>query len=247
MPDNTQVISVESVDRIRDIIFGPKMRDYEQRFDAILRDLDRLQQELDHLGDQLTAKDAVQGKNLQALRQELRQADTEVRNELKAESGRLQGQQAEQNKVQTAGVQALRQELRQADADVRGELKAEAARLGSEQAQQAESQHASLEAARAALVQTGAEQAATFQAGLDGVCALLAEHETNQKNTLQTLRQELRKADSEVLAELRSIAQRLVDEKPDRQMLGDLFVELGNHVKTGGSLADIIKGLDQGG
>jgi hypothetical protein len=51
MPDNTQVISVESVDRIRDIIFGPKMRDYEQRFDAILRDLDRLQQELDHLGD----------------------------------------------------------------------------------------------------------------------------------------------------------------------------------------------------
>ena len=105
----------ESVERIRDIIFGPKMRDYEQRFDAVMRDLARLQQDLDHLGEQLTAKDAAQNKNLQGLRQELRQADGELRNELKAEATRLTGQLAEQHTAHANAMQAARQELLQAD------------------------------------------------------------------------------------------------------------------------------------
>ncbi len=60
MPDAQPTLQGESVDRIRDIIFGPKMRDYELRFEAIVRDLDRLQQELDQLSEQLTSKDATQ-------------------------------------------------------------------------------------------------------------------------------------------------------------------------------------------
>ena len=37
MADSQDAVQGESVDRIRDIIFGPKMRDYEQRFEALVR------------------------------------------------------------------------------------------------------------------------------------------------------------------------------------------------------------------
>lgn len=61
------------------------------------------------------------------------------------------------------------------------------------------------------------------------------------------MRQELRKADADLREELRQVMQRLTDDKTDRSMLGELFVELGNHVKSGGSLSDILQGLDQPG
>ena len=79
----SQVESAQEVDRIRDIIFGPQMRDYEQRFQIIQRDLDRLQQEIDRLGEQLTEQDSSQGKKLQNLRREMRQADEDLRDELR--------------------------------------------------------------------------------------------------------------------------------------------------------------------
>lgn len=164
---NQQAEQPESVDRIRDIIFGPKMRDYDQRFEAIVRDLDRLQQELDGLTDKQTSQNAAQTKSSQTLRQELRQADSELRSELKQELARIETQMAEQNASQNEELQALRQELRKANADLREEL--------------------------------------------------------------------------------RQIAQRLTGDKTDRSTLGDLFIELGNQVKSGGSLADLLKGLDQQG
>jgi predicted nucleic acid-binding Zn-ribbon protein len=79
----SQVESAQEVDRIRDIIFGPQMRDYEQRFQIIQRDLDRLQQEIDRLAEQLTEQDSSQGKKLQNLRREMRQADEDLRDELR--------------------------------------------------------------------------------------------------------------------------------------------------------------------
>lgn len=195
----------ESVERIRDIIFGPKMRDYEQRFDAVMRDLARLQQDLDHLGGQLAAKDAAQNKNLQALRQELRQADGELRNELKSEGTRLTAQLAEQHTAQANALQAARQELLQADNLLQAALKAELEQLGS----------------------------------------TLTDHETTQKDALQSLRQELRKADTDLRDELREVMQRLTEDKTDRSALGELFIELGHHVKGGGSLSDLLQGLDK--
>ncbi len=195
----------ESVERIRDIIFGPKMRDYEQRFDAVMRDLARLQQDMDHLGEQLTAKDAAQNKNLQALRQELRQADGELRNELKSEGTRLTAQLAEQHTAHTNALQAARQEALQADDLLQAGLKTELEQLGS----------------------------------------TLTDHETAQKSALQSLRQELRKADADLREELRQVMQRLTEEKTDRSTLGELFIELGNHVKSGGSLSDLLQSLDQ--
>ncbi|MCX6030800.1 MAG: hypothetical protein NT169_16080 [Chloroflexi bacterium] len=155
------------VDHIRDIIFGPQMRDYDQRLEAILRDLARLQRELDQANEQLAAQTAAQGKSLQALRQELRQADSDQRSELKTELEHLAAQVTETDGAQSQNLKALRQELRNADTDLREEL--------------------------------------------------------------------------------RQKAQRLTDEKVDRSTLGELFIELGNHIKGGGSLADMLKGLEQAG
>lgn len=207
MVDQAQSLQPESVDRIRDIIFGPKMRDYEQRFEAVMRDLERLQQDLDHLNEQLVAKDAAQTRALQGVRQELAKASGDIRSELKAETGRLTTHSAEQNAAQSAALQSARQDLSQAGADARAALTAEIEQLAGQ----------------------------------------LSEHDATQKTSLQTLRQELRKADAELREELRKSAQRLTDEKTDRGALGDLFIELGQHVKSGGTLADILKTLDQAG
>ena len=78
-----QVESVQEVDRIRDIIFGHQMRDYDQRFQIVRRDLERLQQELDRLTERLAEQDTNQARRLQELRQEMRRADDDLRDELR--------------------------------------------------------------------------------------------------------------------------------------------------------------------
>lgn len=81
--------SGQEVERIRDIIFGPYIRDYEQRFQIVQRDLERLQQELDRLAEQLTDQESDQSKKLQALRREMRQADDSLRDELRQTTQQL--------------------------------------------------------------------------------------------------------------------------------------------------------------
>jgi len=78
-----EVGSVQEVDRIRDIIFGHQMRDYDQQFQIVRRDLERLQQELDRLAERLAEQDSSQAKRLQELRQEMRRADDDLRDELR--------------------------------------------------------------------------------------------------------------------------------------------------------------------
>jgi hypothetical protein len=85
----SQTESVQEVDRIRDIIFGHQMRDYEQRFQIFQRDLERLQQEIDRLTEQLADQDSSQGKKLQNLRREMRKADDGLRDELRETAQRL--------------------------------------------------------------------------------------------------------------------------------------------------------------
>jgi predicted nucleic acid-binding Zn-ribbon protein len=77
------VESVQEMDRVRDIIFGPQMRDYAQRFQAVERDLERLQQEIDRLAEGLADQDSSQTKKLQNLRREMRRADDGLRDELR--------------------------------------------------------------------------------------------------------------------------------------------------------------------
>jgi predicted nucleic acid-binding Zn-ribbon protein len=79
----------QEVDRIRDIIFGTQMRDYEQRFQNVQGDLDRLQGEIDRLTEQLSEQGTDQGKRLQNLRQEMRQVDEALRDELRQTAQKL--------------------------------------------------------------------------------------------------------------------------------------------------------------
>jgi hypothetical protein len=90
-----QVEATKEIDRIRDIIFGHEMRDYDQRFQTVKRDLERLQQEIDRLTERLEEQDREQDKKTQNLRQEMRQSDTDLRDELRHTAERLVGEKVD--------------------------------------------------------------------------------------------------------------------------------------------------------
>jgi len=81
--------SAQEMDRVRDIIFGPQMREYAQQFQTVERDLERLQQEIDRLAEGLADQDSSQTKKLQNLRREMRQADDGLRDELRQTAQKL--------------------------------------------------------------------------------------------------------------------------------------------------------------
>ncbi|MGD9146804.1 MAG: hypothetical protein PVG56_06310 [Anaerolineae bacterium] len=89
MSDEQLQATSQDVDRIRDIIFGSQMRDYQQRFEGYQRDLARLQQEIAQLSEQLAEQDSTQTKKVQSLRREMRQADDDLRVELRETAQRL--------------------------------------------------------------------------------------------------------------------------------------------------------------
>jgi predicted nucleic acid-binding Zn-ribbon protein len=79
----------QEVERIRDIIFGAQMKDYEGRFQTVRRDLDRLQAEIDRLNERLAEQAGDQSKKVRDLRQEMRRADDDMRDELRESAQRL--------------------------------------------------------------------------------------------------------------------------------------------------------------
>jgi predicted nucleic acid-binding Zn-ribbon protein len=81
--------TTQEVERIRDIIFGTQMRDYDRQFQTLQRDLERLQQEIDRLNEQLADQDSDHGKKLQTLRREVRKADGDLREELRDTAQKL--------------------------------------------------------------------------------------------------------------------------------------------------------------
>jgi predicted nucleic acid-binding Zn-ribbon protein len=79
----SQAESAREIDRIRDIIFGSQIQDYEQRFQTIQHDLDRVQQGIDRLTKQLGDQDSSQAKRLEAFRGKVQQMEKDLRNELR--------------------------------------------------------------------------------------------------------------------------------------------------------------------
>jgi predicted nucleic acid-binding Zn-ribbon protein len=88
-PLTSQEETPQEVDRIREILFGSQMRDYEQRFQVIRHDLERLQQELDRLAGRLAEQDSEQSKKLERLRKESREADEALRSALRETAQQL--------------------------------------------------------------------------------------------------------------------------------------------------------------
>lgn len=78
---------------------------------------------------------------------------------------------------------------------------------------------------------------------IDRLNEKLAEQEKMYSQKLQALEREVRKADDGLRAELRETAQKLSAEKVDRQVLGDLLIELGSQLKSEGSLAGALKDI----
>jgi predicted nucleic acid-binding Zn-ribbon protein len=95
MSDEQLQASSQDVERIRDIIFGTQMRDYQQQFEALQRDVARLHQDIDHLNEQLAEQDSNQGNKVQALRRDLRQADDDLRRELRETAQKLAADKVE--------------------------------------------------------------------------------------------------------------------------------------------------------
>jgi len=85
----------QEVDRIRDIIFGSQMRTYDSNFQMIQRDLERLQQGIDHLKEALAEQEKAYSQKLQLLERELRKADDGLRDELREPTRRLSDEKAD--------------------------------------------------------------------------------------------------------------------------------------------------------
>ena len=86
---DTSIGAMQDVGRIREIIFGSQMRDYEQRFRLLQRDLEGLQGELEALREQVSAQGKEQDKKLQALRDDTRRSDDDLRAEMRQAVDRL--------------------------------------------------------------------------------------------------------------------------------------------------------------
>ena len=67
------------------------------------------------------------------------------------------------------------------------------------------------------------------------------EQDRNHIQKLQALERELRKADDNLRTELRETAFKLTDEKVDRQVLGDLLIELGSQLKSASAFTGVTQ------
>lgn len=79
----------QEIDRIRQIIFGPQMRENEQHRQTTQRDIERLQQQVDRLTEQLASLESDQALKLKNLRQEMRESDDDIRQEVRESAQRL--------------------------------------------------------------------------------------------------------------------------------------------------------------
>lgn len=84
-----------------------------------------------------------------------------------------------------------------------------------------------------------------LQAEIDQLTESLTDQGRDFDKRLQQVKRDTRQSDDDIRAELRATSEKLTDEKVDRLALGELFIELGNHLKAGGSLADVLKSLSQ--
>ncbi len=85
----------QDLERVREILFGKTLREYEQRFQTLQRDVDRLQSALDKAHERLAEQEREHNKRLQEVREELRLAASELRTEMRELADRLTGEKVD--------------------------------------------------------------------------------------------------------------------------------------------------------
>jgi DNA anti-recombination protein RmuC len=87
--DGNRQKNIQEMERIREIVFGAQMRSYEQNFATLRQDLNRLQQTLAQLQEQVSASEQEQNRRLQSLRREMGDNDESIRTELRQSTAQL--------------------------------------------------------------------------------------------------------------------------------------------------------------
>ncbi|HRJ43214.1 MAG: hypothetical protein KJZ86_15440 [Caldilineaceae bacterium] len=91
--------SPQDLERVRDILFGGIVRDYDARFATLQRDLERLQKALERTNEQLAAQESAQNKKLQETRQELQASTDELRAETRSDLDRLTNEKVDREQL----------------------------------------------------------------------------------------------------------------------------------------------------
>lgn len=137
-PDDAKGESLEKMDRIRELVFGTQMRDYNQRFEVVNRDLVRLQQEINHLNEQLSAQAHAASQRLNEVdarltaeiqdqarlqSEALQAADRKLTEQLQALDRRMSEQFREAEKKNNTRFQEIAEQLAQVNQDLQRTLR----------------------------------------------------------------------------------------------------------------------------
>ena len=91
--------SPQDMERVREILFGGVILDYDARFATQQRDLERLQRALEKTNEQLAAQDSAQNKKLQEARQDFQTAIDDLRAETRSALDRLSAEKVDREQL----------------------------------------------------------------------------------------------------------------------------------------------------
>lgn len=81
-PDRTRKLQGAKVDRLRQVIFGAQMQEYDRRFTDFRRDMERILNDLRLVQDSVTEFEKNQANRLETLEREVRRSNEELRREI---------------------------------------------------------------------------------------------------------------------------------------------------------------------
>ncbi len=192
------------VERLRDILFGPQMEEYERRFSDLRREIERLTSDIRALQDRIAEVERTQAKRMDSLEIELRR----INDELKRDIARINAREASIN-------QALSR-LQQLEGQAQEHLQ-------------------TLNELRDTL--------ALHDRDLRALKSDATQHREQYERKLEALKNESRKAEDDLRAELRRVATRLGDQKTDRKALATMLMEIATRLETGSTVSGLLEDL----
>lgn len=136
-----QRIQGAEVDRLRQVIFGEQMEEYERRFADVRREMERILSDMRTVQDSVAEFEKSQTKRIEALERDLRRAHDELRRDVDRLGSRETALQqlvtrAQQQDLQSKTTQETLQELRAAQNQHENEVRTLKSALGENRDQQ---------------------------------------------------------------------------------------------------------------